>query len=358
MTQKNFNDMKAIDALWIANLISVGPFVFQAVKSMKDLGIMDALSVCKSNEGKTKVALATETKQSYYTVSVLLDLAETADVVIKLADNSYQLSKVGIYLNDDLMTKVNFNFTADVCYQGLEKLTESLTSAKPVGLEVFTKDEQTIYPFLSRLPSKAKESWFAFDHFYSDHVFERALEILFSKHKYQHIYDIGGNTGKFAMSATSFDKDVKVTIIDLKEQCALANENIKANSLENRISTYPTNVLAPNFTLPHDADLWWMSQFLDCFNQEQIESILKTVYESMNDDATLVINEIFGDRQKNDIAKLVIEANSLYFTALANGVSRFYHYDEFIALVNKIGFKLEAIHDYLGMGHTLLVLKK
>ena len=72
----------------------------------------------------------------------------------------------------------------------------------------------------------------------------------------------------------------------------------------------------------------------------------------------VAINEVFGDRQSNDIAGLVIEANSLYFTVMANGVSRFYHSDVFIRLVEKIGFKVHRMVEHVGLAHTLLILTK
>ena len=49
---------------------------------------------------------------------------------------------------------------------------------------------------------------------------------------------------------------------------------------------------------------------------------------------------------------------SLYFTALANGTSRFYPYDEFEVFVEAAGFEIERVHDGLGMEHTLLVCRK
>ena len=51
-------------------------------------------------------------------------------------------------------------------------------------------------------------------------------------------------------------------------------------------------------------------------------------------------------------------AMSLYFTALANGTSRFYPYDEFEVFVEAAGFEIERVHDGLGMEHTLLVCRK
>jgi hypothetical protein len=358
MTHKKFNDFSAMEAIKAANMIAVSPFVFQTVAAMQKFGMLRVLGELLNSNYMNRAELAKKCNISSYACNILLDLAEAADVVIANDNNEYRLSKVGMYLNDDPMTIVNFNFTKDVCYQGLERLIESLEQEKPVGLEHFTEEYSTIYPFLSKLPNKARESWFAFDHFYSDHVFASAIPMLFAEGSVKSIYDIGGNTGRFSIEATTFDKEVDVTIIDLPEQCALAMQHIIANGLEDRIHTFPVNILENNIKLPNKADLWWMSQFLDCFSEKQIADIIALVYKSMKPGAKLVINELFGDRQKNDVAKLVIEANSLYFTALANGVSRFYHADTFIEILEKTGFTLDKEISSIGMGHTLLILKK
>ena len=40
-------------------------------------------------------------------------------------------------------------------------------------------DWDTVYPALTSLPEKTSNSWFEFDHFYSDHAFDQALDIVF-----------------------------------------------------------------------------------------------------------------------------------------------------------------------------------
>ena len=208
------------------------------------------------------------------------------------------------------------------------------------------------------MPDNARKSWFGFDHYYSNHVFDQILDILFKEKKFKHICDIGGNTGKFALAATKFNPDIKVTIVDLPEQCEQAKANIKP--VEERVDIYPINILDPEQKLPDDptTDLWLMSQFLDCFSINQIENILQKIYRTMNPNSLVVIIEIFGDKQKNDTASLVIDATSLYFTALANGYSRFYHSRDLIDIAQKVGFNVNKEIDSIGLGHSALILSK
>ena len=351
--------MSAMEALRRAQAISVGPFVFQAVAAMEDLGLLRILGDLGPGESITREELSRRSGFSLYGVSVLLDLAVTADIVIENPENGgLTLSKVGIYLTSDPMTRVNLAFTRHVCYQGLEKLTDSLKTGRPEGLRVFTNDHDTIYPFLKDLPEKAREAWFGFDHFYSDRLFPKALPELFGRFHPRLIYDVGGNTGKFALAATDYDPEVKVTVIDLPEQCEKARENFQKAGRADRARVFPADILREEPALPGEADIWWLSQFLDCFSARDISGIISRIYRAAKPDAVLAVNEILGDRQKNEVASLVVDATSLYFTALANGRSRFYHARELISLIEGAGFTLFDEIDHLGMGHTVMFFRK
>lgn len=100
-----------------------------------------------------------------------------------------------------------------------------------------------------------------------------------------------------------------------------------------------------------------MSQFLDCFSEEEILKILTTSVKSMSDNTELLIMETFTDRQKFDNAKFILEATSLYFTVLANGNSKMYSAEVFLKLIDKAGLILKEDLS-IGEYHTILVCKK
>ena len=133
---------------------------------------------------------------------------------------------------------------------------------------------------------------------------------------------------------------------------------MQEQGLAERATLHTANLLDQNVQLPQQGDLWWMSQFLDCFSVEQILHILKAAYTAMPDDAQLYILELFWDRQKHAAASYSLNATSLYFTCLANGNSRFYRSDELLELVCQAGFILQEQQDDIGLGHTLLKLSK
>ena len=98
-----------------------------------------------------------------------------------------------------------------------------------------------------------------------------------------------------------------------------------------------------------------MSQFLDCFGEEEIESILTRAAAIMDGESRLCIMETFWDRQRHDLAAFCLTMTSLYFTAIANGNSKMYHSDDLVRLIREAGLEVEEIHDLLGLGHSVVV---
>lgn len=348
-TKDPFN---AFEAKTEAQKLSFAPIVFHTARTLRDLDILKALDGA-GEAGLDASTISKQTGVSEYGVKVLLDMALSANIVLWNKPN-YVLANLGHFLLYDGMTNANLDFTADVCYAAMMHLTEAIQEGTPAGLKELG-DWETIYQGLSQLPEKAKQSWFAFDHFYSDRSFPILLETVFTN-KPKHLVDIGGNTGKWAIQCCNHDADVAITIVDLPQQLEMAMKNAKQNGHEHRISAYPANMLDKEQSLPKGADVWWMSQFLDCFSPMEILNILKKVRATMEQDATVYILELFWDAQKYDAAAHSLNATSLYFTCLANGNSRFYRSEDFLEIVAEAGFRVETRTDGIGLGHTLLRL--
>ncbi len=354
-TSPRRNPQSALAALSDAHQLAMAPFAFQTAASLKDFGILKALDE-KGADGLTPVALAQTLGLDDYTRDTLM-IAGEAFGLLETVEDRVRLTKMAYFFVNDPLVQVNFDFSRDVCYEGLAALTDSFKEGKPVGLKVFG-EWPTIYPKLQSLPEPARTSWFAFDHYYSDEAYAAALPYVFDR-PVRALCDVGGNTGKFSRAATDYNDTVKVTIVDLPEQCETAQANAKAMGREDRINTFPIDWLSDAVPAKRDdADVWWMSQFLDCFSPAQIISILKRVREAMHDDARLLVLEPLVGRQPFEAGEACVAAYSLYFTAMANGTSRFYRYEDFLAFFEAAGFVVDATHDGLGVGHTLMVCKK
>ena len=101
------------------------------------------------------------------------------------------------------------------------------------------------------------------------------------------------------------------------------------------------------------ADVIWMSQFLDCFSEQEILKIPGNAVAVMDRDTVLYIIELFWDRQKYDAARFSLNATSLYFTCIANGKSRMYHSGDMKALVRQAGLVVEQETDDVGEWQTV-----
>lgn len=343
----------ALQAKTEAQKLAFAPIVFQTARSLRELGILSVLEQ-SGKKGLSAQQIAQHTQVSEYGVKVLLDMAISAHMVTWDEPN-YCLANLGYFLLHDEMTQVNMEFTADICYAAMMHLTESIKTGKPAGL-VELGNWDTIYEGLSRLPETAKKSWFEFDHFYSDRAFPVLLKEVFAA-KPSHIVDIGGNTGKWAIQCCAYDEQVSVTIVDLPQQLEMAMQNAQHAGYQERIHAFTANMLDTQQQLPEQADIWWMSQFLDCFSPLEIVSILKKVRAQLGPDDRVYILELFWDVQRYEAAAFSLNATSLYFTCLANGNSRFYRSDDFMQFVAEAGLSVEQRIDDIGMGHTLLKLK-
>ena len=350
MSENIGNDNKsAIQAKLDAQKIAFAPIMFQAAKSLRDLGILEYL-LKNRKKGATIATVASDLKLSIYGVKVLLEAGLSLELV-QLNDGKYSITKTGYFIASDELTRVNMDFTNDVNYMGMLSLTDSIKNGKPEGLRVFG-EWNTIYEALAELPENVRKSWFAFDHYYSDYAFPDVMPLLFADMPLK-ILDIGGNTGKFSIFCANYNKDVHMTILDLPGQVKEAEENIKNNGLEDRISAKALNLLDNSIPFPKDYDAIWMSQFLDCFSQEEISGLLKRAYDALDNKGSLYILETYWDKQEFEASTYSLHATSLYFTVIANGNSQMYHSNDMISLVEASGLYIDKIIENIGVSHTL-----
>lgn len=353
MSRNNFYEKEkytALQAKFEAQKIAFAPFVFQATLALRDFGILKAID--KSKEaGISLPEIVQKTELRLYAVKVLIEAALGIGLIL-LKDEKYTLSNLGYFVLHDKMTEVNMNFVQDVNYQGFFHLKEALLKGKPEGLKALGPWE-TIYQGLAHLPEKIKDSWFNFDHYYSDGAFDYALEEVF-KNKPKRLMDIGGNTGKWALKCLAYDPDVRITIVDLPGQLRMAEKNITEKGFAGRVDYCAVDLLRSSDMLPKEHDAIWMSQFLDCFSMEQIVSILQRAAEVMEVKTKLYILETYWDRQQFEAAAFCLQQTSLYFTCLANGNSQMYHSEDMLKCLSEAGLKVQSDIDGLGISHTLL----
>ena len=344
----------ALEARENAQWISFAPFVFQASRALRDFGILEYIE-SKKPATVTIEEVRDHCKLSHYGARVLMEAGLGIGLLL-WEDGKFRLSKTGYFILNDPMTKVNMDFTHDVCYEGLFKLEESIKTGRPEGLKVFG-NWKTVYEGLSQLPLHVQKSWFGFDHFYSDHAFPYAIKTVF-RDKPKSLLDIGGNTGKWAIQCVNYDPDVHVTIMDLPGQLEMAKKNIQELGLSDRISFFENNILEGEKKFPQGFDAVWMSQFLDCFSDDEIVSILKRCRDAVSENGHVYIMETLWDKQEFEASAFCLQMTSLYFTAIANGNSQMYSSKDFLKCVERAGYKVVDQEGKVGVYHSLLKCKK
>jgi hypothetical protein len=347
----------AREAQRLAEFIAFGPMVFQVSRLMVKFGILDLMR--DANEGLTRPEVAERTGLSDYAVGILLDASLTiGTILVNPETERYSISKAGWFLLTDAATRANLDFNHDVNYIGLFRLEEALREGRPAGLEHFGP-WPTIYEALSQLPPEVQKSWFGFDHFYSDHSFDEALQIVFGQYRPRTLVDVGGNTGRWALRCVAYDPEVRVTILDLPQQIGMMRQQTADQPGAERIEGIGINLLDRAAAFPvSGADAIWMSQFLDCFSTDEITSILTRAAAAMDAHTRLFIMETLWDRQKYEPAAFCLTQTSVYFTAMANGNSKMYHTRDLEQCIAAAGLTVETIHDNLGQGHSIVVCRK
>lgn len=344
----------AVEAISMAQFIAFSPYVFQAAVLLRDRNILARIESGRQ-EGRTFAEIQEGVDLSTYALRVLLEAGLGIGLIHRREDR-YYLSKTGHYFLNDSMTRINTDFMRDVCYAGAQDLETSLVVGRPAGLRHLGPWD-TIYQGLSHLEEPARTSWFRFDHFFSDHVFPFALEKI-AHHQPKRILDIGANTGKFSLAALKANPSWEIGLVDLEIQLEQARKNIAHEGLLDRCSFYAMDILEPQNALPEGYDTLWMSQFLDCFSEDQIVQILVKCREALPPGGRIFINETFWDRQRFEASAFSLQMISLYFTSMANGNSQMYAFEVFEKLIEQAGFECVSIEDNVGFSHTLIEIQR
>ena len=145
------------------------------------------------------------------------------------------------------------------------------------------------------------------------------------------------------------------------EQIKMMKQATDGQPGSERIHGVGMNILDESVAFPTDTryDVIWMSQFLDCFSEQQIVSILRRAAAVLDSNNRIYIMETLWDRQDYVPAAMSLTMTSLYFTALANGNSKMYNTDDLTRLIRQVGLEIEQIYDRIGNGgHSILVCKK
>lgn len=345
-------EIHAFTALEKAHFLAFAPYAFQASVLLRDYGILQYL--LENTTGSAFENIMNHAGISLYGTRILLEAGIGIGLLYE-EDGQYFITKTGSLFITDAMVNVNTNFMRDICYDGASKLKESIEEGKPVGLPSLGP-WNTIYEGLTQLNPLQTKSWFDFDHYYSDHVFPVVMPKVF-EHQPGSILDIGANTGKFSLQCLSYNKDIHMSLVDLGRQLQVAGKHLEDEGFKDRFTLIEHNMLDNSIELPGKYDVIWMSQFLDCFSDDEIVSILNKCKKALNIGGKIMVNETFWDNQPFHASMYSLQMTSLYFTTIANGNSQMYDSRVFVQLIKRAGLNIIEKEENIAQTHTLLTLQ-
>jgi ubiquinone/menaquinone biosynthesis C-methylase UbiE len=334
-----------------AHRLAMAPFAFQAARAARELGLLGALR--RANLTADQLASATGLPQT--SIDALLEACLAIDLVEEAPDDRWQITRVGrVWLVDDGV-QADADFAAHVCWHGMADLPAALTQARPVGLR-HLGPWATIYEGLPQLPAAAREAWFAYDHGHSDRAFGEIVERMKARPRLT-ILDVGANTGRFACALLTAHAGATTTMLDHPGQLALADVALTEAGVRDRATLHGIDLLDADAPFPGTHDVVWISQCLDCFGPADIVHILRRARQALTPGGEVWVLEVCPDRQSSPAAAASLRLTSLYFIALANGVSRFYRGSDYLQLAAEAGLHPAEIIDGLGSAHSLFVLR-
>jgi hypothetical protein len=328
--------LSALQALTAAQQLAFAPLAFQATCILRDRGVLRGLADAVP-DGLTLDGVVERTALSRYAARVLLEAGLGLRLVWRQGDR-FHLGKVGRCVLDDELTRVNFDFTRDVCYRAAAHLDRALQTGRPAGLAELGP-WATLYEGLSILPEPARSSWFAFDHFYSDQAFPEVLDRLAADPPAR-VMDVGCNTGRFARSLLQRLPHCELALVDLPIQLDVARQTLRREGLDGRAGFHPTDLLDPDSALPE--------------GYPQIVAVLQKARRALPPGGRVWILELFWDRQRFEAAAFSLQQTSLYFSCVANGNSQMYDSKVFLELVGRAGLVVTDLVDGVGTFHTLI----
>src|SRR5258705_467465 len=106
--------LSALEAITAAQHLAFAPLSFQAASVMRDRGVLAVLASAAPG-GLPLGDIARQTSLPLYSARVLLEAGLGLHIVWRGSETGrFHLGKLGHFLLEDTMTRVNFDFTRDV----------------------------------------------------------------------------------------------------------------------------------------------------------------------------------------------------------------------------------------------------
>lgn len=218
-------------------------------------------------------------------------------------------------------------------YRPLHHFFEAIKQNRNVGLHEFEGDEATLYGRLTHNPQLER-------------IFQNAMEAISVQANQllarfvdfshvTHVVDVGGGNGANVIALAKKYPKLRASVFDAPSVCAVAQQNIEAAHLAERLNTVAGDCFTDDF--PHGADCFLFAHFFTIWSEEKNRMLLRKCYDALAPGGTAII---FNMMQSDDeTGPLCAAMGSPYFLTLATGEGMLYCWKEYETWLKEAGFR-------------------
>lgn len=312
-------------------LILFGHAAFQFLRAGTELGVFEFL---EARGGATRDELAAHLQLNERpTKSLLLGLKSLG--LIETEDGRLRNSPViSEWFEQDQweILKDIVGFEAEIVYPGQQDFVESLRADKNVGLRRIPGEATDLY---RRLAETRLQGVF---YRYMGSWSKLSLPLLFENFDFSDIrnaVDVGGGEATVAVQIAKNYPEMKITLLDLPENAAVARRRIHESELDGRIVVQETDILHDAFPTGHDAFLFIHQMVI--WPLDTVTSLLEKAYRALEPGGRVVIFNSITDDEGD--GPLMGALDSVYFVSVPVEGGMIYPYSDYENCLRTAGFE-------------------
>lgn len=243
-----------------------------------------------------------------------------------------------VHLNDKIQHRACLHFT------------QALREGRNAGLDEFPGDAPTLYGRMAVDP--------ALERLFHDGMgaYTRLSPRMMAVKEFgevSRLLDVGGGDGTNAIRLCERYPSLKVTLIDLPSVIEKARANIRAHSLEDRVTCEAVDMFTDPW--PQGCDGVIFSHVLEIFSPEKIEFLYRKSRDYLQDGGQLFVWSLMCDA--DEAGGLQSVKSSLYFVTVASGQGMAYPVRDHVKWLSDAGFTVTAEYDARAIDHCALVAR-
>ncbi len=315
-----------------AYLIISGHIYFQTLSAAVQLDLFTRLA---RRRGMTRGEIAKELGIADKPARILLLGCTALGLVRRKGDGRYVNTALAGQLLDaerprNILAIIKWQHFIN--YRAMAHFGEAIRANRNVGLAEIDGQGETLYerlashPDLERIFQEAMHSISV----QANHLLASSVDFS----RFRSLIDVGGGDGTNIINLARNNARLRARVFDAPTVCAIADRNLQASGLGDRLGTVSGNCFEDPF--PPDADCILFAHFMTIWSEDRNRLLLKKAYDSLPAGGAVIV---FNMMQDNDeTGPLSAAMGSPYFLTLATGEGMLYTWSEYERWMKEAGF--------------------